>query len=145
MSETKHPHRNIPNPIDCASALSQSRSNPTAAWMAFRENGSLNTEVCNLTEGILGGWRDGEKRGRETREKPPAAGLANLLSSHWRCYRECGWKSSAADSHVISYSLLACSFFSSRVYVGLHVGEALHQSDVHMLHTTPKTINTVHC
>lgn len=46
------------------------------------------------------GWR----RGRE-REKPPAAGLANSLSSHWRCYRERGWKSRAADLHVISYSL----------------------------------------
>lgn len=52
-----------------------------------------------------------EKRGRE-REEPPAAGLANLLSSHWRCYRERGWKSSAADSHVISYSLLGCSFLA---------------------------------
>lgn len=68
--------------------------------MAFWESGSSNIEVCNLTEGILGGWREGE------REKPPAAGLANLLSSHWRCYRERGWKSSAADSHVISYSVL---------------------------------------
>ena len=48
----------------------------------------------------------------ERREKPPAAGLANLLSSHWRCYRERGWKSRAADSHVISYSLLACSFLA---------------------------------
>lgn len=42
---------------------------------------------------------------REGREKPPAAGLANMLSSRWRCYREREWKSRAADSHVISYSL----------------------------------------
>lgn len=106
MSEA-NTHTATSNPIARASALSQSRSNPTAAWMAFRESGSLNIEVCNLTEGILGGWRDGEER-----EKPPAAGLANLLSSHWRCYRERGWKSRAADSHVISYSLLACSFLA---------------------------------
>lgn len=43
-------------------------------------------------------------RGRE-REKPPAAGLANSLSSHWRCYGERGWKSAAPDLHVISRSL----------------------------------------
>lgn len=43
-------------------------------------------------------------RGRE-REKPPAAGLANSLSSHWRCSGERGWKSAAPDSHVISSSL----------------------------------------
>lgn len=27
----------------------------------FSESGSLNIGVCNLTEGILGGWRDGEE------------------------------------------------------------------------------------
>lgn len=49
---------------------------------------------------------DGWGRGR-AREKPPAAGLANSLSSHWRCSGERGWKSAAPDSHVISCSLSA--------------------------------------
>lgn len=111
------------NLTEHASAMSQSRSNPTAAWVTFWESGSLNIEVCNLTEGILGGWRDGEKGGRE----PPAAGFANLLSSHWRCYRERGRKSSAADSHVISYFLLACSFLAGRACESLHVENVLHQ------------------
>lgn len=74
-----------------------------------------------------------EKREGE-REEPPAAGLANLLSSHWRCYRERGWKSSAADSHVISYSLsLRLLILSRPVCVCVHVENVLHRRKVDFL------------
>lgn len=78
------------------------------------------------------------------REKPPAVELTNSLSSHWRCYGECGWNSAAPDLHVISYfPPPAGSYQAPTLYVCLPLRNALQQWEIDL--SEPVMRCTTHC